>query len=141
MGGLTLGLPFGARAQSNSNHKVILVTCFGGWDVTFHLDPKPSGLDIIDVPEGQIITANNGSLTYFDADSCMSTVAGFFGAHADVASIVRGISVRSIAHDICAQRMLTGSTKTDAPDFCVIRLRLLSHKLDGAILQFIGYRV
>jgi uncharacterized protein (DUF1501 family) len=28
--------------------------------------------------------------------------------------------VRSIAHDICAQRMLTGSTKTDAPDFAMI---------------------
>ena len=120
VGGLSWGLPFGVRAQTHSHHKVILVTCFGGWDVTFHLDPKGAGLTQVDVPDGQIITANNGSLTYFDADSCAQTVTGFFDAHADVASIIRGISVSSIAHDVCAQRMLTGTTKTGAPDFGMI---------------------
>jgi hypothetical protein len=55
-----------------------------------------------------------------DADTTGGVVHSFFQAHNDVASAVRGISVRSISHDVCIRRMLTGSPADDAPDVGVI---------------------
>jgi len=111
------GLPPIARAQT-SGKKLILISASGGWDVTFHLDPKANNLSVIDVPEGLVRTA--GGLNYFDATSCNGVVHSFFTQHADVASIVRGISVRSISHDVCMRRILTGAPAEDAPDMGVI---------------------
>ena len=107
LGTMSLGLSRGLLAQVRPARKLILVTCNGGWDVTFHLDPKPDGLSLVDVPAGRIRSA--GGLTYFDADSCLGVVNSFMNAHRDVSAIVRGISVRSIAHDDCIRRMLTGT--------------------------------
>ena len=118
LGSLAFALPLGARAQSGPARKLLLVTCNGGWDVSFHLDPKPSGIASIDVPVG-VIRSTQG-LTYMDADVCGGVVDDFMVAHADVSSIVRGISVRSISHDVCLRRLMTGSPSEDAPDMGVI---------------------
>jgi uncharacterized protein (DUF1501 family) len=111
-------MPSIARAQAASGKKLIIVTCNGAWDVTFHLDPKPTGLNVIDVPAGSIV--QNGDLRYMNATACNGVVDAFFNAHGDVSSIVRGIAVRSISHDVCIRRMLTGSPADDAPDMGVI---------------------
>ena len=115
---LTLGVPQLVRAQDGSAKKLILVTCHGGWDVSFHLDPKPAGLSTVDTPEGSMVT--RGDLSYFNATSTAGVVDDFFQQHGDVSSIVRGISVRSISHDVCIRRMLTGSPLPEAPDMGVI---------------------
>ncbi len=118
LGSIAFGMPRLARAQSGAAKKLILVTCNGGWDVSFHLDPKPSGLSTVDVPTGSLVTS--GNLNYFNADACNNVVDNFFAAHNDVASIVRGISVRSISHDTCIRRMMTGSSSDTAPDIGVV---------------------
>jgi hypothetical protein len=115
---MALGGPRRARAQAAPKRKLLLVTCNGGWDVSFHLDPKPVGLATIDVPAGNIVT--NGDLSWMSAVANNGVVDNFMTAHQDVASIVRGISVRSISHDVCIRRMLTGSPSEDAPDMGVI---------------------
>jgi hypothetical protein len=115
---LALGGPKRARAQAAPKRKLLLVTCNGGWDVSFHLDPKASGIATVDVPVGNIVT--NGSLSWMSAAVNNGVVDTFMAAHSDVASIVRGISVRSISHDVCIRRMLTGSPSEDAPDMGVI---------------------
>ncbi|MEW5850584.1 MAG: DUF1501 domain-containing protein [Myxococcota bacterium] len=118
LGAMALGLPRAARAQAASGKRMILVTCNGGWDVTFHLDPKSTGITGLDVPAGAIATA--GSLTYYSAVACNGVVDAYMSAHHDVTSIIRGISVRSISHDVCIRRMLTGSPSTDAADMGVV---------------------
>lgn len=118
LGAMTLGVPSLVRAQSAPPRKLILVTCNGGWDVSFHLDPKPDGLGTVNVPTGTIQTL--GDVTYMNADTTGGVVNSYFQAHSDVSSAVRGISVRSISHDVCIRRMLTGSPADDAPDMGVI---------------------
>lgn len=102
-----------ARAAATGPKKnVILMVAAGGWDVTYALDPKP-GLDTVDVPAGTLST-------YEDIDvwtnATRPNVAAYFAAHAGVTSVIRGLSVRSIAHSECRKRVLTGTPSTSSPD-------------------------
>jgi len=115
---MTLGGPRRARAQTAPARKLLLITCNGGWDVSFHLDPKTTGLATVDVPAGNIVT--QGNMSWMSATANNGVVDAYMAAHSDVSSIVRGISVRSISHDVCIRRMLTGSPSEDAPDMGVI---------------------
>jgi hypothetical protein len=47
-------------------------------------------------------------------------VTSFFEAYAPITAVVRGISVRSIAHPECKKRMLTGTASSASPDLGAI---------------------
>ena len=91
-----------------------LITLYvpGGWDITGCLDPKP-GRTNIDAMPGEI--ERFGGLDINNHQSRPS-VSAFFERHAENALIVNGIQVRSIAHEACATRLLTGTSLDTRPD-------------------------
>ena len=102
-GAMVGGYPLVGRAQSPSLHKFILIFARGGWDVTWAPDPKDKNAadfdpNIIDLPEGQVV---GGELPFFDADDTGGAVRTFFEKHGSKSAIIRGVTVRSIAHTTC----------------------------------------
>jgi hypothetical protein len=95
---------------------LVLVVASGGWDVTYALDPKP-GAAAIDAPSGEVQMF--GDLPIF-VDPSRPSVTSFFEAWADLAVVVNGIGVHSIAHDDCTKRVLTGTVSDRNPDLGTI---------------------
>jgi hypothetical protein len=103
-------------ATPGAPRNVILLLAAGGWDVTYALDPKP-GLTTVDAPPGSL--TRYGDLDIWTHPTRPS-VAAYFAAHAGVTAVVRGLSVRSIAHPECRKRVLTGGPSSARPDFAAI---------------------
>ncbi|NUO54301.1 MAG: DUF1501 domain-containing protein [Polyangiaceae bacterium] len=107
------GLGRSARAEGERPAKnLIMILVYGGWDVTYALDPKP-GLSTIDVPAGAIETL--GGLPIFTHASRPAT-RSFFEAWGSSTTLVNGISVQSINHPDCTKRILTGTASETNPD-------------------------
>ncbi len=98
-------------AQS-SDHKLIIVFAGGGWDTSMALDPKP-GLMTVDVPDGDVRTFADIDL-WTHASRPQTT--SFFQDFASQTALVRGVQVRSIAHEECTKRIFTGSAKDTSAD-------------------------
>ena len=115
--GLSLARPRRSRAAAEPAHRnLFVVLASGGWDTTYSIDPKP-GLDTVDAPIGQI--SRYGDLEIW-TDPSRQGVDDFFAAYGGMTAVVRGISVRSIAHPECRKRMLTGGPSSESPDFGAI---------------------
>lgn len=111
-GGLLAGL--GARAARAADDRYLLVYWHpGGWDPAFVFDPHFES-DIIHRGDGTE-RATLGDLTFGDAAS-RPTVRAFFERWGDRSVIVNGISLGSIAHDVCTRILLTGSRSVRASD-------------------------
>ena len=125
--GLTLLRPGRGRAQAApATRNLFVIMASGGWDTTYSIDPKP-GLDTVDAPAGTMGTY--GDLDVWLTDSPNGNVDAFFRAYAAMTAVVRGISIRSIAHPECRKRILTGGPSSESPDFGAICAHELGREL------------
>ena len=100
-------------------NRVLVVFCRGGWDQTFHLDPK-FGVDNVDGPETtptpQAVgnPMNQESIEEFSGlrigtnPLVRPEILRFFESYAGQSLVVNGIDVDSISHPVCTRRVLTG---------------------------------
>lgn len=91
---------------------LVVVFVNGGWDTTACIDPKP-GLTTIDSPPGEV--KGFGELDVLVGDD-RPAVEAFFASYASMTTLVRGVEVRSIAHEECTKRILTGTNSGTRPD-------------------------
>lgn len=116
-------LPSGSRRKvahagiSATPKKLLLVFATGGWDQTIALDPKVQSAKV-DVAEG--VTKNFGSIDIHTNDAGWPAVGEFFTQYGAISSVVRGISVSSIAHRECQVRMSTGTREAANGDMGAI---------------------
>jgi hypothetical protein len=116
--GLALGaaaaLPgFAGRAAAETKPRhLIVVFAYGGWDTTAVLDPKTPG-GAADVGPGQL--QRFGDIPIWTHAS-RPKVDEFFRAFGAMSAVVNGVQVRSIAHEECIKRMLTGGPSPEKPD-------------------------
>lgn len=107
------GLVNPALAQGTpSTQNLITLYVPGGWDITGCLDPKPNRPNIAAMA-GEI--GRFGGLDIAVHES-RPRVTAFFENHAGNALVINGIQVRSIAHEACATRLLTGTSLDTRPD-------------------------
>ncbi len=91
---------------------LLVVFNYGGWDPTYSLDPKSPG-GMVDVGKGTI--ERIGEIPVF-TDPARPNVGQFFRTYGSMTCVVNGVQVRSIAHEECIKRMLTGTPSADNPD-------------------------
>jgi uncharacterized protein (DUF1501 family) len=114
MGALAaLGVPRLARADT-SDRKFVFVFAQGGWDPTRVLAAELDN-DAVDM-EAAAERGTAGNLTFVDhADR--PSVRAFFEAHHARTTVMNGVMVRSIAHEICTRIAMTGTTGDGSPDW------------------------
>jgi len=113
-----LGIPGSGRAlTSGSGLKYIFVFNHGGWDPTRVLAATFANPNVDMEASAQL--GSFGDLKFVDHSSRPS-VRTFFTRNASRSLILNGVMVRSIAHEICTQIALTGSTSGLAPDWPAI---------------------
>jgi hypothetical protein len=113
LGGLAGAARFAsADASSRPSKNLIVLFVYGGWDVTYALDPKP-GLSTIDVPQGAVETVGGVPIW---AHASRPNTRAFFAAHGPATTVVNGISVQSINHPDCSKRILTGTASETNAD-------------------------
>jgi hypothetical protein len=100
-----------AAADPKPRH-LIVVFNYGGWDTTCVLDPKTPG-GKVDVNAGKL--ARFGEIPIW-SDPGRPNVDAFFRAFGAMTCVINGVQVRSIAHEECIKRMLTGTPSTDRAD-------------------------
>jgi len=106
-------LPRAATASTGAK-RFFFVWNDGGWDPLCLFAPLFDSQTI--EFESGVDTMTFSDLTLVDHASRPLTRA-FFEAHAFQASVVNGISVPSVSHDICALLAMTGGTGGDRPDW------------------------
>lgn len=112
------GLSF---ANGSNAKRVILIRAFGGWDVTFCMDPRLTSATI-DGPDWQEPSTSEESVDNYGGLSIMKNTSlrpsqhEFFTRYAAQTVVVNGIYTGSIVHEECRKRILTGSRSTSAAD-------------------------
>ncbi len=123
----SLALPWWARAGSPAK-RLVYVLAYGGWDVTFAMDPK-LGISTVDGPEatpGSNHPDDREELAQFgDIALCINgwqrpSVTEFFERWSNRCAVVNGLWVGSLGHSDCEQRILTGRTVSGYPDLGAI---------------------
>lgn len=123
-------LPRQAWAQATSSKRLIIVRAFGGWDVTYCMDPRlttcsihgpdfdPGDRRACDgVGAGETIeTFSGGGLRIMLNQMRRPSVGQFFQQNADQTVVINGISVGSIVHEECRHRIVTGNRDKSAAD-------------------------
>ncbi len=92
--------------------KLLMVFAGGGWDISYALDPKPD-VFTVDSPPGAIQLFDDIPIL---TDDSRPGVTRFFDAYSSISAVVNGIDVRSIAHDVCDRKILTGTSSGLGPD-------------------------
>ena len=122
----TLSLaPRAARAAVNPNpaKRFVFMNLGGGWDSTYVVDPKPGFATVSQAPGAMLDYGNvqvwdwRPKVLPTDPDTF---VKQFFDKYASQAAIVKGINLRSVSHDICAQRIYTGRQGGTSPDIATM---------------------
>ena len=107
---------------AGSSRRLVLVRAFGGWDTTFCMDPRLTVPGVIDGPDR--VSTDETIASYGDlpimASSLRPNMDSFFSAFSDSTLVVNGISVGSIVHEICRQRISTGSRLESAADLACL---------------------
>ena len=112
------GLAYGTGSNAK---RVILLRAFGGWDVTFCMDPRLTS-NRIDGPDWQNPSTseesieNYGGLPIMKNTSLRPAQHEFFNKYAAQTLVINGIYTGSIVHQECEKRILTGSRSTSAAD-------------------------
>lgn len=113
----------GAAVNPNPPARFVFINLGGGWDSTYVVDPKP-GFSTVSQAPGEMLQYDNIQVWDWrprvletDLDS---NVKLFFDAYADRCAIVKGINLRSVSHDICAQRIYTGRQGGTSPDMATM---------------------
>lgn len=129
--GLTaLASPFALPllARAGATKRLVVVFAAGGWDVTYCMDPK-IGLRTIDGPDLDEDKANvddrEAIQTFGSSPIAVNpvkrpAVSTFFETWGPQTTVVNGVWVGSIAHDVNTQRVLTGSRTNGMPDMAAI---------------------
>ncbi len=115
MGGLAATmLPFHfARSATAAKKRFIFVIARGGWDPLLTLAPMFQASAVQVPPQSSPTTVGGIPLT----DSALRpSVRAFFEQHSPRSLVIHGLSVRSVAHDVCETTMLTGSATGNNPD-------------------------
>lgn len=113
-----LGIPGSVRALTKgSDLKFIFVFNHGGWDPTRVLAAAFDNPNVDMEASAQL--GRLGDLEFVDHAERPS-VRAFFEKNYGRSTIINGVMVRSIAHEICTQIALTGSTSGAAPDWPAI---------------------
>ena len=108
-------LPQRAFATGNTK-RIIVVRAFGGWDVTYCMDPRLNSSTIDGpAPFGESIETYS-SIPIMTNDGLRSEVSSFFGQYANNSIVVNGIYVGSIVHEECRLRILTGGRDNSYAD-------------------------
>jgi len=122
-------LPGLARAAAPGGRNLILILARGAWDVTYALDPKSPDNPYIHGPSyrsydgdrnGDEDIATYGGITIAENLVERPSVSSFFNSWREDCLIINGISMRSISHDACRLRILTGGTRDYQPDMGAI---------------------
>lgn len=110
--------PIGRRARaggvSGADMKFIFVYNLGGWDPTRVLAPAFGNPNVDMESNAELMTL--GDLSFVDHPDRPS-VRSFFEQWKDRLSIVNGVQGRSLAHDVCRQVSMTGTTSGTRPDW------------------------
>ena len=121
-------LPSVATAQTLPTKRMILVRAFGGWDVTYCLDPRLTSCTIHgpDFDQSnprscmgagdQEVIESFGGLRIMTNAMRREVVGQFFQENAQNTVVVNGISIGSIVHQECEGRILTGSRALGVAD-------------------------
>jgi hypothetical protein len=123
--GAAASMPKTARAAVNANppSRFVFMNLGGGWDSTYVVDPKPGFATVSQAPGEMLQYANIQAWNWrpkvlpTDPDS---NVKLFFDAYGDRAAIVKGINLRTVSHDIGAQRIYTGRQGGTHPDMATM---------------------
>lgn len=120
--GASLLKPKISRAATPPN-RFVFVNMGGGWDSTYSIDPKP-GMATVSQAPGLLRTYGNLNVWDWKPATVIgqpdSNVKKFFDAWSSMSCIVKGINLRSISHDLCAQRIYTGRQGGTNPDMATI---------------------
>lgn len=108
----------GARASAStaSDRRFLFVFAPGGWDTTRVLSPEFDNPNVS--MERSADPWSVGGLSLVDARSRPS-VRTFFEQYASSVSVLDGMLVPSVAHEVCSRIVMTGSTR-DAPDWAAL---------------------
>jgi len=120
-----------ARAGSTSPRNLLIVLARGAWDITYALDPKDPERDDIQGPAWRAYSQTTpdttdetistyGGISIAENRSERPSVSSFFQTWGSHALVVNGIAMKSIAHDACRLRILTGGTRDYLPDLGAI---------------------
>ena len=103
-----------ALAAAGGRKRFLFVINQGGWDPLNALTPM-FGKPNIAMPVATTAATIDG-LPFVDS-SLRPSVRAFFEAYAKRTTIVHGIAVRSVAHEICQVTMMTGAATGGGADF------------------------
>lgn len=103
----------GPAAPASPPRNLLVVLAYGGWDTTCVLDAKPRGSARVDVADGE--PTRIGEITV-RTHASRPNVRTFFERFGALTAVVNGVQVRSIAHEECVKRILTGTPSTENAD-------------------------
>ncbi|MEZ4236909.1 MAG: DUF1501 domain-containing protein [Myxococcota bacterium] len=112
-----MGLPVTTGAAQPSDRKLVFVFAPGGWDPTRVLAPEFDNRNV--AMEAQAERASKGDLSWVSHRD-RPNVDLFFDNHASRTVVLKGMMVRSIAHEICTMITMTGTSSGVAPDWPAI---------------------
>jgi uncharacterized protein (DUF1501 family) len=116
-----------AFAATQSKRRFVFVINQGGWDPLNALTPMFDAANIA-MPVQTTATTIAGMKLVDSAQR--PSVRSFFEAHGSRTTIVHGIAVRSVAHEVCQLTMMTGSATGAGADFAT---HLASAGVDQAL--------
>lgn len=144
----SLLLPAAARAASASPKRLVVVFAPGGWDVSYVFDPK-LGVPTIEGPEVDMNPLNPNDVEEVQTFSGIPIavnelkrphVSQFFARWGSRATVVNGIQVGTLSHQLGRLRMLTGvQTSTPGPDLAVIAGAVHGADLPAGSMAMSGY--
>ena len=113
-GALASALVASARVPSpGPRRRFVFVINRGGWDPLTALAPMFGRAQI--VMPGATEAASAHGLEYV-ASTLRPSVTRFFEGHGQRVALLHGLSVRSVAHEVCERTMMTGAATGDAAD-------------------------
>ncbi|MCC6623617.1 MAG: DUF1501 domain-containing protein [Deltaproteobacteria bacterium] len=110
-----------AAAPSPAGRRFLFVVNQGGWDPLTAIAPK-FGASRITMPLGAL-PATVGGVPIVD-HALRPSVRAFFERWGARTLVLHGVSVRSVAHDVCQVTMMTGQATGGAPDVATRLARL-----------------
>jgi hypothetical protein len=119
LGGLTAGmaataLPFRGALAAGGDLRFLFVFNPGGWDPTTVFAPVFDNPNVAMDPSSEL--GNYGGIDLVESLTRPS-VSAYFNAHHGSTVLLNGVSVRSLSHEICTLKMLTGTNREGAADW------------------------
>jgi hypothetical protein len=125
--GLASMAPWLTATTTSSRARLIVVHAWGGWDVTFALDPKARELvdgpyvdeDPADPTDVAAVQTFHGLPILVDAVR-RPAVSTFFANHGASTTLINGLQVGAVGHHDGVRRVLSGSAVPGRPDLPTI---------------------